>query len=114
MYVINDFAINEKYAMNLFRQIRWSDGVYCPKCKSFEIIEKETIHERKKYKCKTCNKQFNDLTGTVFQKSHLPIGVIFYLIANFEKKTIQQLYDETKISRKAISRIKNRVYEELK
>ena len=24
--------------MNVFRNIRWTNGVYCPKCKSFKII----------------------------------------------------------------------------
>ncbi|MCC7560981.1 MAG: transposase, partial [Methanobacterium sp.] len=24
-------------ALQVFRCIRWSDGVYCPKCKSFEV-----------------------------------------------------------------------------
>ena len=39
-------------------------AVYCPHCKSIEIYGHGVYKGRKRYKCKACNKTFNDFTGT--------------------------------------------------
>jgi transposase-like protein len=35
---MDKFVINEDYAMKIFRNVKWADGVYCPRCKSFKHI----------------------------------------------------------------------------
>lgn len=48
-----------------------SRGVVCPHCKSTEIIGHGTFHDRKRYRCKSCRKTFNELSGTAIHKIHL-------------------------------------------
>lgn len=37
---VNPSIPDENNAMDFFRSIRWANGVYCPKCKSFKIQKK--------------------------------------------------------------------------
>ena len=60
------------------RSLRWPDKVTCPHCGSPEIIRRgkdDTQPERQRYQCKSCDKRFDDLTGTVFEGHHQPLKV---------------------------------------
>ena len=48
----------------------WADGVKCPECKG-----KERITERKNgyYRCNPCRLDFTIRTGTIFERSHVPL-----------------------------------------
>jgi transposase-like protein len=48
----------------------WADGVRCPECKG-----KERITERKNgyYRCNPCKLDFTIRTGTIFERSHVPL-----------------------------------------
>jgi transposase-like protein len=48
----------------------WKDGTICPKCKA-----KERIGKRKDgfYRCHTCKLDFTVRTGTIFERSHVPL-----------------------------------------
>ncbi|HYL46990.1 MAG TPA: transposase, partial [Candidatus Limnocylindrales bacterium] len=48
----------------------WKDGPTCPKCKS-----KERIGQRKGgfYRCHSCRLDFTIRTGTIFERSHVPL-----------------------------------------
>jgi transposase-like protein len=48
----------------------WPDGVVCPNCKSLERIT-----ERKDgfYRCNACKLDFTIRTGTIFERSHVPL-----------------------------------------
>jgi len=48
----------------------------------------------KRYSCKTCGKNFTDLTGTIFANKKLPLGEMFYIILNLDKKSIKRLAEE--------------------
>ncbi len=58
------------------REIRWADGVCCPRCSNKAIsphgFTTGNVHQRR-YKCKSCKISFNDLTNTVMANSRLPI-----------------------------------------
>jgi transposase-like protein len=58
--------------------MRWPDGVKCPHCGSGEII-KRGFHnqqaQRQRYECQECGRQFDDLTGTIFEGHHQPLRV---------------------------------------
>ena len=60
------------------RELRWPDGVKCPHCGSGEI-KKRGFHnqqaDRQRYECQTCDRQFDDLTGTIFEGHHQPLRV---------------------------------------
>lgn len=53
----------------------WKDGVTCPKCKA-----KERITTRKDgfYRCNPCKIDFTVRTGTIFERSHVPLHKWLY------------------------------------
>ena len=62
----------------LFREIRWKNGCHCPFCGSNKVRKKgyHTRHEGcQRYKCRKCQHQFDDLTGTLFSKRHQSVVV---------------------------------------
>jgi transposase-like protein len=46
------------------------NGRLCPHCKSRHVVSNGNYKGRKKYKCKDCGKNFNDLTKTPFSGIH--------------------------------------------
>jgi transposase-like protein len=60
------------------RELRWPDGVKCPHCGSAEISKRghdERQKERQRYACQACGRQFDDLSGTIFEGHHQPLQV---------------------------------------
>jgi transposase-like protein len=53
----------------------WKDGATCPKCKA-----KERITPRKDgfYRCNACSLDFTVRTGTIFERSHVPLHKWLY------------------------------------
>ena len=77
--LINDV---ELIMADMIRKIRWKDGVYCPHCKSRNIIKWGRYKLFQRYKCKDCKRTFNDKTGTIFHNSKIPLflwGCILFL-----------------------------------
>ena len=68
--------IDEQKCYEEVRQIRWPEGVYCPFCHA-RLINKRGFHthqaHRQRYSCQACGKQFDNLTGTIFEGHHLPL-----------------------------------------
>jgi len=58
-----------------FENRRWANGVVCPHCE-----EKERITKRKNgyYRCNACKKDFTVRTGTIFERSHVPLNKWYY------------------------------------
>lgn len=50
--VLDFFVPDENKAMNIFRRIRWVNGVYCPGCKSFEVYDRGFQGKSRRYSCK--------------------------------------------------------------
>src|SRR5208282_1461133 len=59
----------------------WKDGVICPECKS-----KERITTRKDgfYRCNACKLDFTVRTGTIFERSHVPLHKWLYAMYSVE------------------------------
>ena len=60
------------------RRMRWPNGVRRPGCSSDKIAKRGKNHrhqECRRYRCKKCGKQFDDLTGTIFAWHHQPLKV---------------------------------------
>jgi transposase-like protein len=58
------------------RQMRWPDGVTCPRCSSGSVIRNgrdDSESHRQRYECKGCRQRFDDLTGTIFAGHHQPL-----------------------------------------
>jgi transposase-like protein len=51
-------------------QLRWPDGVVCPRCGCKTISR---IHKRRQFDCDSCRYQFSVRVGTVLQESKLPL-----------------------------------------
>lgn len=71
--------MEERGCHDLLRQLRWPDGVTCISCRKGRL----TIHTRSertprlRYLCLDCGRTFNDLTGTIFARSNLPLSTWF-------------------------------------
>ncbi len=60
------------------RKMRWPGGVRCPKCGSSHVAKRgfdETQRDRQRYQCGDCEREFDDLTGTIFAGHHQPLRV---------------------------------------
>jgi transposase-like protein len=53
----------------------WPDGVRCPTCKGGERI---TARKRGFYRCNACQLDFTVRTGTIFERSHVPLHKWIY------------------------------------
>ena len=72
-----DLLDNDK-CYERIRQIRWPDGVTCPRCTSDNITRQgkdESQPERQRYFCKGCQRKFDDLTLSVFSGHHQPLKI---------------------------------------
>lgn len=70
--------IDDLKCFETVRQLRWPQGVICPNCDSARITKQgrdTTQPHRQRYRCRACQKHFDDLTGTVFAGHHQPLRV---------------------------------------
>lgn len=67
--LIEDYGTEDK-CIEALAQLRWPDGVTCPKCDSDQI---GTIATRRLFQCNACDYQFSVRVGTVLQDSKLPL-----------------------------------------
>src|SRR5512144_1492043 len=70
--------LDDAKCFELVRQHRWPDGVRCPHCNGPMIARDghdDTQRHRQRYRCKTCDSRFDDLTGTVLAGHHQPLRI---------------------------------------
>ncbi len=66
-------------------ELRWPDGIECPRCNSKSVA---SVEDRHQYQCRSCRYQFSVTAGTIFHDSHLPLWKWFlavYLIIESKK-----------------------------
>ena len=92
--------IDDAKCYETVRQMRWTTGVCCPKCKSSEVIKRgkdERQPARQRYQCKTCNANFDDLTDTIFAGHHQPLRMwilcLYLMGLNLSNRQIAQELD---------------------
>ena len=107
------FIPDEERIMEIFRQIRWVNGVYCPQCNSFKVQKRGKEGKTRRYSCNTCGSNFSDLTGTIFATRKLPMGEIFYILAHLDKKSIKRLAGELGRSRSTVHLLAKKFRENL-
>lgn len=70
--------ISEERCYEVLREKRWPSGVHCPRCQSVEV-KKRGLDDRRagrqRYHCHGCKKDFDDVTGTIFEGRHQPVQV---------------------------------------
>ena len=82
--LIERFGSDEKCRAHL-EELRWPDGVECPRCEAKTISR---IADRGQYQCSKCRYQFSVTAGTIMHDSHLPLWKWFlaiYLITESKK-----------------------------
>lgn len=70
--------LDDAKCFDLVRQHRWPDGVQGPHCHGTMIARDghdDTQRHRQRYRGKTCDSRFDDLTGTVLAGHHQPLRV---------------------------------------
>lgn len=70
--------VDDAKCYEVVRQLRWPEGVRCPTCGATQV-SKRGLHthqkERQRYECQACQRQFDDLTETIFEGHHQPLKV---------------------------------------
>jgi transposase-like protein len=68
--------IDDAKCYEVVRDLRWPNQVICPHCGSIQI-QKRGHHDRysyrQRYQCQSCEQQFDDLSGTIFEGHHRPL-----------------------------------------
>src|SRR5712692_12130202 len=80
----------------------WPNGVTCPECKGMERI---TVRKDGYYRCNACKLDFTVRTGTIFERSHVPLHnwvYAMYLLVTARKGiSSMQLAKEIGITQKS-------------
>src|SRR5882724_4952456 len=82
--LIEDFK-SEEQCRDYLEQLRWPDGVCCPRCQSKSVSK---IAERSQYDCNECRYQFSVTSNNSLHDTHLPLWKWFlavYLMCESKK-----------------------------
>src|SRR3977135_196830 len=74
--LVDGFRSEEKCHAYL-EELRWPDGVKCPRCQSDKISR---IVKRRQFDCDGCRYQFSVRVGTLFHDSKLPLWKWFLAV----------------------------------
>ena len=111
---------DEEAARDLVEEMRWPDGIVCPRCGndggrgSIGRVEVKSS-TRRLYKCyaKDCRRQFSLTTGTIFEDSHIPIHkwllAIYRMCASKKGVSAFQLHRELGITPKSAWFVAHRI-----
>ncbi len=103
---------DEQTAIDLFTSVRWPDGVICPRCKSARTKQ---IAKQNRHNCNDCRRQFSVRTGTIFERSKIPLRKWFYALYLFQiaRKGVSsiQLGKELGIEQKSAWRMLHKIRE---
>ena len=74
-YTASGQLMDDARCYEVVRELRWPVGVKCPACDSGQTYGKRESHDhqahRQRYNGQECGRQFEDLSGTVFE-GHMP------------------------------------------
>jgi transposase-like protein len=104
--IIDRFRTDEQARAHL-EEIRWGNGIVCPKCKCSDQSKFSSIKANSRTKvraglryCAECKRQFTVTVGTIFEDSHIPLRkwvIAWYLLCSSKKGIsslqIQRLLD---------------------
>lgn len=100
----------EAQCQEFMKNVRWPDGIECPRCGAKTIFELKSV---RKFECSNCKYQFSVTTGTFLHKTYLPLNkwlIAIYLIVNSEMSiTASQLSHDLKIPYKTAWSVKSRI-----
>ncbi|MEX2225258.1 MAG: IS1595 family transposase [Dehalococcoidia bacterium] len=76
MQLMKDFD-TDKECRDVLEDLRWPEGVACPRCEGKKIYRAEFQKARQQFDCASCGYQFSVTVGTIFQDSKLPLPTWF-------------------------------------
>jgi len=95
--------INDAKCFEVVRSLRWPKGVLCSHCGNERVIKfgrDETQEDRQRYRCKSCGRCFDDLTGTIFEGHHQPLRTwilcLYFMGLNLSNRQISKELDLNK------------------
>lgn len=65
-------------ARKYLESLRWADGIKCPFCGCTHVYGQVRDGKAGYYRCSKCGKTFTVRTGTVFERSHVPLTKWLY------------------------------------
>ena len=102
--VFNQFPDQQSCIAHL-EQIRWADDPFCPLCGDHDVARKAENQRVGRWNCHGCKSSFNVLSGTIFQKTKIPLQKWFLaisLMANAKKSlSSHQLARDLELNQKA-------------
>ncbi|SEO30488.1 Transposase and inactivated derivatives [Halogranum amylolyticum] len=95
---------SESLAADLLQQVRWRDGVECPRCRSDRTVRNGSYGAFQRYLCKNCDRTFNDKTGTIFAHSKVALRKWLFSIYAFLRfnTSLRQLQREIGVTYKTM------------
>ena len=89
--------IDDAKCFETVRDLRWADGIVCPHCGWDRLIKRgfdDSQPHRQRYRCRGCDRGFDDLTGTVFAGHHQPLRAwilcLYFMGLNLSNQQIAQ------------------------
>jgi len=64
---------DEQVCIDAVARMRWLDGPRCPDCLGDEAKNPYYLKTQKRWKCRTCRRQFSVKVGTIFEDSPIPL-----------------------------------------
>ena len=93
----------DQEAKKWVENIRWVNGIECPHCQGTNI-QSNVAHKTMDYRCRSCRKWFSVRTGTIMQKSKLPIlhwvYAVYIQTSSLKGMASMKLYRELGITQK--------------
>lgn len=77
MEFVKSFSTEYK-AFCYLEKIRWSEGIVCPYCGEKITYPCNRKNQRGYHECAACHKVFTVRTGTIFERSHVPLTKWLY------------------------------------
>ena len=114
LYDYREYITNEEACKELLREIRWPNGIRCPRCNERNIWQLG-VSDNFKYRCSKCKYKFTETSGTIFEKTRTPISKWILAIGLFKVGiSANQLKDEIKVTYKVAWQMLNKIREAIK
>jgi transposase-like protein len=95
--------IDDEKCYDTVRKIRWPNGTRCTHCCSDRVAKRgkdDRQNFRQRYHCNDCDKDFDDLTNTVFAGHHQPLKIwilcLYFMGLNLSNQQIAKELDLNK------------------
>jgi len=101
--------------LRFLEELRFPDGLECPRCKSRTISRIKTVD---KFQCLSCRHMFSITAGTIFHRTHLPLNkwiLATFLICNAKKGiSAKQIQRDLKVTYKTAWYLMHRIRRAMK